>query len=273
MNKNAIEAYQSIRKVTTDSPTIGVVLGSGLGDLVNELEEPMFIRYESIPHFPVSTVSGHKGQLVFGQFQSIPVVMLQGRFHYYEGYSIHDVVFPIQLLKLLGVKQLLLTNAAGGIHRSFSPGDLMIITDHLNLIKNITIDHQNETSIFAQSIYSKNLITKAEVIAKRIRLNIHKGVYAAVSGPSYETPAEIRMLEKLGADAVGMSTAPEAQFAYKESIEVFGVSCISNLAAGIENVQLRHEDVIETTEKVNQHFKTFMKELLKEMTKKGELNE
>lgn len=273
MNKKAIEACNYIHKLSKVSPTIGLVLGSGLGDLVNELEQPLFIRYETIPHFPVSTVSGHAGQLAIGQLFETNVAMLQGRFHFYEGYSLKDVVFPIKVLKLLGVKQILITNAAGGINRSFSAGDLMLITDHLQFMNDKQGIHSNQLRTFnPQSIYSNNLINKAENVSRQTKIPLTKGIYAAMSGPSYETPAEIKLLHKLGADAVGMSTAPEAQFAYESNMEVLGISCISNMAAGILDEPLSHEEVIETTERVQAKFTEFMNKLVKEIARKDDYN-
>lgn len=269
MDNHAVEACNYIESLVNVSPSIGLILGSGLGELVNELKNPVFIRYETIPHFPLSTVSGHEGQLAIGKLLDTHVVMLQGRFHFYEGYSLQDVVFPIKVLKRLGVKQLILTNAAGGVNRSFSAGDLMLITDHIQLF----YDKQNVPSsklqhFQPQMIYSKALLNKAENVARRTQIPLKKGIYAAMSGPSYETPAEIYMLQKLGADAVGMSTAPEARFAFESNIDVLGISCISNMAAGILDEPLSHEEVIETTERVKASFKKFMKELVKEIARK-----
>lgn len=269
MKQQAIEAFNFIRTYTEVVPSIGLILGSGLGGLAKEVEHPTKIAYESIPHFPISTVSGHGGQFIIGKLFGAHVAMMQGRFHFYEGYSLQDVVFPIKVMKLLGVKTLFVTNAAGGINQTFSPGDLMLITDHIQFIydktcSSITKDH----FINSCSIYSDKLLNQAEKVANNIGIPVKKGIYAAMSGPSYETPAEIRMLERLGADAVGMSTAPEATFANANNIEVIGISCISNMAAGILDEPLSHEDVINTTTKVKTRFRTYIKEMIKEIARK-----
>lgn len=267
MDNHAAEASKYIQSFLQSAPSVGIVLGSGLGGFVNELNETSCLKYAAIPQFPVSTVAGHKGQLVIGRFLNETILMLQGRFHYYEGYSLQEVVFPIHVLKLLGVKQIVLTNAAGGINRSFSPGNFMLIADHLQLINDKRKRRRPIEAPFfqPQPIYSKDLMRKTEKAAERANIDLKKGVYAAVPGPSYETPAEILMLEKLGADAVGMSTAPEAEFAYEMGLEVVGISCISNMAAGILNEPLSHKDVIATAARTERYFAALMKELLKEL--------
>lgn len=274
MDKQTLETLEYIRKQLTVTPTIGIVLGSGLSDCITNLEQSVVIPYYAIPHFPVSTVSGHKGQMVIGKLKETPIVILQGRFHFYEGYPLQMITYPIKILKELGVNKLILTNAAGGINRALTVGDFMLITDHIQFI------HEKRTALFQHqptfrpnSIYSKRLNHLAMHVASQLNIPLKQGVYAAVPGPSYETPAEINMLEKLGADAVGMSTAPEAQFAYANNLEVAAISFITNIASGLSNQTLSHEEVIAATEKNKQKFALFLTNLIEEISKKGERRE
>jgi purine-nucleoside phosphorylase len=233
-----MEAVEAIKKQANLTPRLGLVLGSGLGEFAEWVESRTLIPYEEIPHFKKAGVAGHAGRLVLGKVASVPVAVMQGRYHYYEGHDIADVIFPIRVLARLGIKTLLLTNAAGGIGRDLSPGDLMIIRDHINLM----------------GVYDPAF---QEIIAeeqREIGLEPKRGVYAGLSGPSYETPAEIRMLAALGADAVGMSTVPEAVCARHMGVNVAGISCITNPAAGISTQPLSHAEVTETAERVKQDF-------------------
>lgn len=259
------EIIQFIRAHTAVEPSIGIVLGSGLGTLAEEIKNPIHLPYEDIPHFPTSTVTGHKGQFVIGELEGSNIVAMQGRFHFYEGYQVEEITYPVTVMKALGIDTIVLTNAAGGINRSFSAGDLMLITDHINLIKSAQL--QENISI-STTVYTPDLQHLAIKIAREQQLQLKKGVYAAVAGPSYETPAEVQMLKKLGADAVGMSTGPEALKAYQNNIQVIGISCISNMAAGVLRQPLSHEEVIATTEKVNATFSAFTKRLIKEIARK-----
>lgn len=259
----AREAAEYIQNSTRIIPKIGLILGSGLGALADEIEQSVRLPYQSIPGFPVSTVTGHVGHLVIGRLEGKPVIAMQGRFHFYEGYPIEKVIFPVHVMSLIGVETLFITNAAGGINKTFSPGDLMVITDHMN---NMGFKPFLQAKFYRPSaIYTKQLITLAENVAEKIGLNIKKGVYVANSGPSYETPAEIYMLEKLGGDAVGMSTIPEAITAHQHGMNVLGISCISNMAAGILDQPLNHEEVIETANKVKIDFIRFVKEILRDL--------
>jgi purine-nucleoside phosphorylase len=229
---------------------IGVILGSGLGSLADKLKESISIPYKDIPHFPLSTVPGHKGQLVFGTLSGKSVICLQGRYHYYQGYTIHEVVYPIRVMQRLGIVELIVTNSAGGINQKFIPGDLMLIKDHINLMGvNPLIGEKLEkfgTYFLDMSrAYSKHLIEKAEEAAKITKIKIQEGVYAALTGPNYETPAEINYLRIIGADAVGMSTVPEVIVANQSGINVLGISCITNMASGIIDMPLDHKDVID----------------------------
>lgn len=253
-----------------ECPTIGLVLGSGLGALAEEIENPIIIPYEEIPHFPVSTVEGHKGQAVIGDLQGKRVIAMQGRFHYYEGHSLEAVTYPIRVMKSIGVTQMIVTNAAGGINQAFKPGDLMIINDHLNLTGENPLIGPNEIEFGDRfpdmsEAYSQKLIALTKEVAIREKINVVEGVYAGVSGPSYETPAEVKFLGVIGADAVGMSTVPEVIVAKHSGLEVLGISCISNMAAGISEQSLTHDEVMETTEQSREQFLQLVKSTIAAM--------
>src|SRR5262249_49455857 len=227
-----------------------IVLGSGLGAFADGLEDAVSISYKDIPYLPQSTVEGHSGKLVVGKCEGVPVAVMAGRFHYYEGYSMQEVVFPIRIAGLAGVKKLVITNAAGAVNTDFRPGDLMILEDHINLIGNNPLRGQNDPRFGLRfpdmsEIYYRPYRDLAEHEGRAIGLQMWRGVYIAVSGPSYETPAEIRMLRALGADAVGMSTIPEAITARQMGMKVLGISCISNMAAGIKEGELTHQEVLD----------------------------
>lgn len=271
MNFEMIErAARFLKEKYEYEPQIGLILGSGLGVLGDEIEQSIKIPYAEIPDFPTSTVEGHAGQLVFGQLNGVHVVAMQGRFHYYEGYSFDKVTFPVRVMKELGVKQLIVTNAAGGVNEQFTPGDLMLITDHINNMGSNPLIGPNDSRLGVRfpdmtEAYSKVLIEKAKKIAASLDLKIQEGVYVGNTGPTYETPAEIRMIRQIGGDAVGMSTVPEVIVARHAGLEVLGISCISNMAAGILNQPLNHEEVIETTEKVKADFLRFVKAIVGEL--------
>lgn len=248
-------------------PEIGIVLGSGLGDLADKYCD-IAIPYSNIPHFAKSTVQGHKGQLVFADINGRKVVMMQGRNHFYEGHSMSDVTYPIKVMKKLGVKTLILTNAAGAVNKSFRPADLMVITDHINFMGTNPLIGRNDENFGVRfpdmsEVYSKNLIKIVDAAGRLLKLDLKHGVYMATTGPSYETPAEIRMARFMGADAIGMSTVPEAIVANYCGIEVIGISCISNYATGVSTKKLSHEEVIETTDKVKAKFKELVLLVLK----------
>lgn len=264
------EAVKSVKEQIDERPEIGLILGSGLGELANEIEEKITIRYDTIPHFPTSTVEGHKGQFVFGKIANQSVVAMQGRFHFYEGYSMQQVTFPVRVMKELGIKTLIVTNAAGGVNESFSAGDLMVITDHINLMGQNPLIGPNDDSLGGRfpdmsNAYSKKLINLAKEEAKKLALDLKEGVYVANTGPCYETPAEVRMIRKLGGDAVGMSTVPEVIVARHSEIDVLGISCISNMAAGILHEALSHDEVIQTAERVKERFISLLKAILKRL--------
>jgi len=248
-------------------PEIGIILGSGLGELADEYCE-FAIPYDKIPGFAKSTIEGHKGQLVFAEINGRKVVMMQGRNHYYEGHSMQDITYPIKVMKKLGVKTLIITNAAGAVNKSFNPGDLMVITDHINMMGSNPLIGPNDEDFGVRfpdmsEIYNKNLIKLADAAGRILKLDLKHGVYIASSGPSYETPAEIRMARTLGADAAGMSTVPEAIVANYCGIKVLGISCISNFASGISSKKLTHDEVITTTNNVKAKFKELVLLLLK----------
>lgn len=252
------------------APATGLILGSGLGVLAEEIDNPISISYNEIPHFPVSTVDGHKGRLVIGDLKGKRVIAMQGRFHFYEGHLMEAVTYPIRVMKAIGVKQILVTNAAGGINPSFNPGDLMIIQDHINLTSQNPLIGPNEAEFGERfpdmsEAYSKKLIALAKKVAAKEQVKVVEGVYAGVLGPSYETPAEIRFLDMIGADAVGMSTVPEVIVARHSGLDVLGISCISNMAAGISEHSLTHDEVIETTEMIKAQFLKLVKGIINDL--------
>ncbi|MCD7878979.1 MAG: purine-nucleoside phosphorylase [Candidatus Gastranaerophilales bacterium] len=252
-------------KIGGFTPEIGIILGSGLGDFADNFES-IIIPYSQIPGFETSQVQGHKGRLVFCEINGKKVVMMQGRYHFYEGYSMNTVTYPVKVMKKLGVKTLIITNAAGAINSSFTPGDLMFITDHINFTGTNPLIGKNDDSLGTRfpdmsEVYSKKLIEKAEQTAKKLNISYQKGVYAATTGPSYETPAEIKMYSILGANAVGMSTAPEAIVAKYCGMDILGISCLTNYAAGVTNTPLSHQEVIETAARVKENFKTLLLEI------------
>ena len=264
------EAAAYIRSTTSVTPEIGLILGSGLGVLGEQLEDAVTIHYADIPHFPVSTVEGHAGELVIGRLQGRNVVLMRGRFHMYEGYEPERTAFPVRVMKALGVKTLLVTNAAGGVNLSYKPGNLMLISDHLNLTGRNPLIGPNDNALGARfpdmsEAYSRRLRAIAKDTAAELGFSVQEGVYVGLLGPNYETPAEIRMFRTLGADAVGMSTVSEVIVARHSGIEVLGISCISNMAAGILDQPLSHQEVMETTELVKEQFLSLVLNVLPKM--------
>jgi len=267
-----IDAAEYINQKLTINPSIGLILGSGLGVLAEDITNEIVIQYKDIPHFPDSTVEGHKGQLVIGTIEGKNVIAMQGRFHFYEGYSMKQVTFPIRVFKKLGIEALIITNAAGGINKSFQPGNLMIITDHINNMGTNpligpNIDEFGTRFPDMSQVYDLEYIDHAISCAKELNLKIQKGVYVGNTGPVYERPAEINMLRTLGGDAVGMSTVPEAIVARHASLKVLGISCISNMAAGVLDQPLSHKEVIDTTEMVKDNFLRFIKKVIHSLPK------
>ena len=264
------EACSFIEERIKVVPELGIILGSGLGSFADCVEEKITIPYKTIPHFPVSTVEGHAGQLVFGLVHGRPVVIMQGRFHYYEGYTMKEVTFPIRVMQKLGVSGLVVTNAAGGINPEFHPGDLVIIKDHINLMGDNPLRGANLADLGPRfpdmsEGYCREWRQKGLRIADETGITPREGVYAAMSGPSYETPAEIRFLRAIGADMVGMSTVPEVLTANHGGMRVLGISCVTNMAAGILPQKLSHEEVMETANQIETKFVQFVKALSKEL--------
>lgn len=250
-------------------PEIGIILGSGLGDFADNFKS-VVIPYSEIPGFEKSHVQGHKGQLVFAEINGKKVVMMQGRYHFYEGYNMQTVTYPIKVMKKLGVKTLIVTNAAGAVNKSFTPGELMLITDHINFMGTNPLIGKNDDTLGTRfpdmsEVYSKNLISIAEKSAQSLGIKYQKGVYVSTTGPSYETPAEIKMFALLGGSAVGMSTVPEAIVANYCGIKVLGISCLTNYAAGVTDNPLNHQEVIDTANRVKDSFKNLLLEVLKQI--------
>jgi purine-nucleoside phosphorylase len=249
------EAAAFIRSRSALTPRLAVVLGSGLGAFVKSLEQATVIPYGSIPHFPVTTAVGHPGELALGLSQGVPLLVMAGRVHFYEGYSMPQVVFPIRVLGRLGVKVLILTNAAGSVNTTYKPGELMVIEDHINLMGTNPLIGPNEDELGPRFFdmtepYDPALREIAERACWKAGVTVRKGVYLAVSGPSYETPAEIRLARAVGADAVGMSTVPEVIAARHLDLRVLGLSCITNMAAGVLKKKLDHDEVLQVGERV-----------------------
>lgn len=257
-------ALSDIRKKTDFVPKIGLVLGSGLGGLADEMDVVCEIPYSEISGFPVSTVSGHAGKFFFGYIENVPCVVMQGRVHYYEGYDIHDVVLPIRIMGLLGADILFLTNAAGGIRRDFSKGCLMVIEDHISSLVPSPLVGPNIEELGVRfpdmsCVYDKELRSVIKNSARELSIKVEEGIYIQTSGPNYETPAEIRAYALLGADAVGMSTACEAMAARHMGLRICGISCITNMAAGISDAPLSHAEVKETAYRVAKEFASLVK--------------
>ncbi|TRZ39479.1 purine-nucleoside phosphorylase [Niallia circulans] len=264
------EARDFIMTKTAYRPTIGLILGSGLGDLADEIENPLIIPYSEIPHFAKSAAVGHANELVIGNLNGKTVLAMKGRFHYYEGFTLDEVTFPVRVMKALGVEELIITNACGAINTSFNPGDLMLITDHLNLVGTNPLIGPNNAELGTRfpdvsEVYNRNLRAIATEVAKEQNTTLQNGVYAWWSGPAYETPAEIRMIRTLGADAVGMSTVPEAIVAVHGQMKVLGISCLTNMACGILDQPLSHDEVIETAAMVREKFIQLVKGIIEKM--------
>lgn len=256
-------------KIGSFKPEIGIILGSGLGDFANDFAAKK-VPYSKIPGFENSTVVGHKGQLVFCEVEGKNAVIMQGRFHFYEGYHISRIVYPIKVMKKLGVNTLIITNAAGSVNKKYNSGELMLIKDHMNLMGVNPLIGENDSTLGDRfpdmsEVYKKDLIKLAEKKANELNIVLNKGVYAAMSGPSYETPAEINMLRKMGADAVGMSTVPEALVANYCGMDVLGISCITNSAAGVHPSRLSHVEVVENANKAKGDFKNLLLSIIAEI--------
>jgi len=269
--KNKLQTcLASIRKKTDFKPEIALILGSGLGDYADGIQIETTVDYSEIEGFPVSTVTGHKGRFVFGYVGEVPVVIMQGRVHYYEGYPMTDVVLPTRLMGLLGAKKLILTNAAGGINEHFRPGDFMMITDHIatgvpSPLIGPNLEELGPRFPDMSEVYSRRIQDVIREAASDCGISLREGVYVQLTGPNYETPAEVKMCKIWGGDAVGMSTACEAVAARHMGMEIGGISCITNLAAGISKGKLDHKEVQETADRVSKDFKRLVTKIIETM--------
>ena len=267
MEKKLQTCLASIREKTDFKPEVALILGSGLGDYADGIQIETTVDYTEIEGFPVSTVTGHKGRFVFGYVGDVPVVIMQGRVHYYEGYPMSDVVLPTRLMGLLGAKKLILTNAAGGINENFRPGDFMMLTDHIatgvpSPLIGLNLDELGPRFPDMSEVYSHRIQDVIRNAASECEIDLKEGVYVQLTGPNYETPAEVRMCKIWGGDAVGMSTACEAMAARHMGMEIGGISCITNLAAGISKEKLDHKEVQETADRVSKDFKRLVTKII-----------
>ncbi len=267
MLKKIAETVDFLETRIKRKPNVGIILGTGLGGLVKEIEIDVTIPYEIIPNFPVSTVVGHRGQLIFGTMGNTSIVAMQGRFHFYEGYTMKELTFPVSVMKFLGIELLILSNASGGVNPDFEVGDIMVINDHINLMKDNPLIGKNDEAIGTRfpdmcQPYDHDLIEKAFLIAKKQNIKLQKGVYAAVTGPTFETPAEYRYIRVIGADAVGMSTVPEVIAARHMGLKCFAVSIISDLGVPGKIVEVTHAHVIDAASAVEPVITRLIRELV-----------
>lgn len=267
LNKKYLETSKYISQKIDTEGAIGLILGSGLGELAEEIENPQILDYSDIPHFPNTTVPGHAGKLVCGYLNGVKVICMKGRFHFYEGHDMKTVAMPVKIMKMLGVKALILTNAAGGVNRTFVPGTLMLITDFINFMGDNPLRGENDDEVGPRfpdmtKALDPALIDIAKEVANKLDIDLKTGTYMAFRGPNYETPAEIKFAEIIGADAVGMSTVPEILTARHCGLPVMGISCITNFAAGITGEVLSHDEITEVANKVKGQFKELVKNIL-----------
>ncbi len=269
--EDILKAKDFILSKTNIIPEIGIILGSGLGNLADEIESAVVIPYEDIPHFTKSDgIGGHSNELVIGKFQGKNIVAMKGRYHYYEGYSLDEVTFPVRVIKALGAENLIITNSCGAVNTDFKPGELMLITDHINLVGTNPLIGKNNDDLGMRfpdvsEVYNRELRNLALQVAEENNLTLQQGVYGWWSGPVYETPAEIRMIRILGGDAIGMSTVPEATVAIHSGLKVLGISCLTNMACGILDQPLSHEEVIEVAGKSRSTFVHLIKNIISKM--------
>ena len=269
MYKKVVESVDYIKKQVNRVPEVAVILGSGLGDLVDAMENKEYINYEDIPNFPKSTVVGHEGRLVFGSIKGKEVLAMQGRFHYYEGYTMKEVTYPVYVMKMLGINKLIVTNACGGINTSFTPGTLMLIRDFINLMGDNPLIGLNDERFGPRfpdmsEPYKLEWIEKSKETAKKLGIGYAEGVYAGFMGPYYETAAEIVSIGRMGADAVGMSTVPETIAANYLGMDVLGIACITNMATGIQKVKHSHDRVVETAQKASADLCRWVEQILEQ---------
>ncbi|TCT12231.1 purine-nucleoside phosphorylase [Natranaerovirga pectinivora] len=257
-------------QIKNETPTIGLILGSGLGTLTEEIINPIYMEYKDIPNFPISTVEGHKGRLVIGQLEGKMVIAMDGRFHYYEGYELEEVTFPIRVMKLIGVEKLIITNAAGGLRKDLTAGKLMLIKDHINMTGNNPLIGKNIDEFGPRfpdmsSAYDKELIELANKVAKALGIELKEGIYTGIAGPYYYSKAELRMLIKIGGDAIGMSTVPETIIANHTGIRVLGISCITDSANPDIMHSPNHDEIVKVAEKTKPIFIKLVKEIINKM--------
>ena len=262
--------FENLRKYTDFKPETAIVLGTGLGAFADEIDISETVEYKNLEHFPISTVAGHNGRFVFGKFKGKKIAIMQGRVHYYEGYDIADTALGVRILRLCGADKLILTNAAGGINESFSKGCLMALTDHISSfvpspLRGKNIDFLGERFPDMTEIYDKHFLKIAKDVAADKKINLKFGTYLQAPGPNYETPAEIRMYKQLGADAVGMSTACEAMAAKHAGMKILGISCITNMAAGLGEKSLSHIDVQKTAHRVSADFTALLRGIIEKI--------
>lgn len=274
--KKILEASQYIQSKIPKKPKIGIVLGSGLGIYVDQIQNKTIVPYDDIPHFKKTSVEGHSGALIYGEVHGVPVVALQGRVHAYEGYAMDEIVLPVRTMAMLGIEYLFLTNASGGINADFHPGDLVSISDHINLTGRNPLVGPNIAELGPRfpdmgNAYDKDLRELLHEVASHHHVELKSGVYCSVLGPTYETPAEIRMLRIIGADLVGMSTVPEVIAANHLGLKIAGVACVTNYAAGIKQEKLSHADVKKVAEKAMVGFATVLTETIGELKKTGKV--
>ena len=265
-----MKCYESVKEKVKFTPKVALVLGSGLGDYAEDIKITATLDYHDIEGFPVSTIPGHKGRFVFGYVEETPVVIMQGRVHFYEGYSIQDVVLPIRLMKLMGAEVLFLTNAAGGVNFDFHAGDLMLIKDHISMfvpspLIGANLDELGVRFPDMSDIYDRELRDMIKNLARDLEISLQEGIYIQLTGPAYESPAEVQMCRILGGDAVGMSTACEALAANHMGMKICGISCISNLACGMTDQPLSHKEVQEAADKVAPRFKKLVSNVIAEI--------
>lgn len=270
MLKKINQTSDFLKDRITVKPVVGIVLGTGLGQLSSDINVTESFDYKDIPNFPTSTVKGHKNKLIFGTLEGIPVVAMQGRFHYYEGYSMDEITFPIRVFKMLGVETLVLSNASGGLDPEFEIGDIMIMTDHINLmpenpLRGKNIDELGPRFPDMSEVYSQDLIREAKKIARHHKIRFQTGVYAAVSGPTFETLAEYKYIRTIGADAVGMSTIPEAIVARHMDMDIFAISLITDLGIEGKIVEISHDEVLEAAASAEPLARTIINELIKKL--------
>ncbi|TDT72460.1 purine-nucleoside phosphorylase [Hypnocyclicus thermotrophus] len=270
MYNKVMETVEFLNERVEMRPKVAIILGSGLGDLVDYIEEKIEIPYEEIPNFPVSTVAGHAGKLVFGKINGVEVLAMKGRFHYYEGYEMKQVTYPIYVMKQFGIENMIVSNAAGGINKNFKPGTLMLITDFINMFGTNPLIGKNDERFGVRfpdmsEAYSKELISLAKKVAEKNNEKYEEGTYLGTTGPSYETAAEIKMMSIMGADAVGMSTVPETIVANYLGIKVLGISCITNMATGIAQTAHSHEAVVDIAVKTGERFCKWVVDIVSEL--------